>query len=355
MNTDAKMNESPEAPRPARAVAFWPILISALLCGLIALSVYTLYQRSRTTGSDVTQAMLDKQREGNAALQQALNEKTKLTELPPCTVREKLSLPPVTAPSTPAASVVDVPLAPPLAPSGAVPEGSPVVKPADVPPAGQASPPAGVSADVNTKIENATVFIINIGDEDSISSGTGFFIARNLILTNQHVVSNGPLLFVINSRLKAPLEARVVAAVKENGRDYAVLQVAPQDGIEPLAFSVNARRGDRVAGWGYPHAISRNDPKYTALLQGKGLVAPELVYSDGAVSSILDRTPRVIAHTAPLSHGNSGGPLTDAEGKVVGINTQISLDEDSYRQTSYSIHAEDILRFLKERQIAIPQ
>jgi S1-C subfamily serine protease len=79
--------------------------------------------------------------------------------------------------------------------------------------------------------------------------------------------------------------------------------------------------------------------------------APELSYADGVISAVLDRKPPLIVHTAPLSPGNSGGPLANEKGFVVGVNSMISLDEDSYRQTSIALPASDILSFLKENSI----
>ncbi|MDR2744839.1 MAG: serine protease, partial [Desulfovibrio sp.] len=203
------------------------------------------------------------------------------------------------------------------------------------------------------QLEDATVFVLGQSGS-SLLAGSGFFIAPELVLTNRHVIALAPdAVFVINKKLGGLFPATLVAASPEKQRDYALLRVRPPHGaaIRPLVFSAKARRAQKVSVWGYPHAISKNDPKYQALLSGHAEAVPELSYADGVISAVLDRNPQVIVHTAPLSPGSSGGPLADEKGNILGINTMISLDEDSYRQTSLALHASDILRFLKENGV----
>jgi S1-C subfamily serine protease len=217
-------------------------------------------------------------------------------------------------------------------------------------PANSGGAAAGATLD---QLEDATVFVL-AQSGSSLTMGSGFFIAPGLILTNRHVVAHAPdAVFVINKKLGGLFPAALVAASPEKRRDYALLRVNPPGGIaiRPLVFSAEARRAQKVSVWGYPHAISKNDPKYQALISGRAEAVPELSYADGVISAVLDRNPRIIVHTAPLSPGSSGGPLADEKGDILGINTMISLDEDSYRQTSLALHASDILRFLKENGI----
>ncbi|MDR1658992.1 MAG: serine protease [Desulfovibrio sp.] len=225
---------------------------------------------------------------------------------------------------------------------------------ADVIPATKRDAPAAGSTEATLeRLEDATVFVLGQSGS-SLTMGSGFFIAPGLVLTNRHVVARAPdAIFVINKKLGGLFPATLVAASPEKQRDYALLRVnlPGSAAMRPLAFSAEARRTQKVSVWGYPHAISKNDPKYQALISGRAEAVPELSYADGVISAVLDRNPRLIVHTAPLSPGSSGGPLADEKGDVLGINTMISLDEDSYRQTSLALHASDILRFLKENGI----
>ena len=202
-------------------------------------------------------------------------------------------------------------------------------------------------------LEQATVLILVLAN-DGTSIGTGFFITPDTILTNKHVTDNKNSRFlIINQKIGRTVPATLRAASPNAARDYALLTVDPSKipAITPLIFNTNARRTDKISAWGYPLSVSSDDPLFKALGKGDSSAAPEVVYSEGVISVILDQKPPVIMHSAMISQGNSGGPLVNQQGEVLGINTRISLDKESYRQMGISLASSDILAFLHDNGI----
>lgn len=200
--------------------------------------------------------------------------------------------------------------------------------------------------------EQATVFVIVPGPE-GLSLGTGFFIAEGLVVTNRHVAGNrGNRALIINKTLGRLVEARMVAGGLGR-RDYAVLSTEPVGSVIPLKFSLKAKRGDRVGAWGYPGFVIGSDPQLAQLNEGEFSAAPEVVFSSGEISAIHPTDPPMIIHSAVISQGNSGGPLVNERGEVLGINTLIKLDDPSQsnRQSSHALSASDLVNFLQTNNI----
>jgi S1-C subfamily serine protease len=185
-------------------------------------------------------------------------------------------------------------------------------------------------------------------------SGSGFFITPNVLLTNAHVVEgakSGDILVVapdIGGRL-----ATLLAVEKGSGlqaRDYALLRIdTPSTATLPL--SATETELQPVIAAGFPGLLIENDIHFQRLIRGNPTGMPSLILSQGSVMAVQNRGSRVptIAHGAAISAGNSGGPLVDACGRVIGINTFIRVSTEQASHAGFAIAADDVIRFLKER------
>jgi hypothetical protein len=261
-----------------------------------------------------------------------------------------------------AALAGDVCLAPPLADS------APLFRPREGEGGGGAASGDGASAvpglpppvnpDAGDQAEAATVLVLALGPGSS-GHGTGFFINDRQLLTNRHVVEDamGPdgILAITSKTLGQVVPVRVVASTAGTGlSDYAVLEITKSVSHGKVKLQPQVQRRERVGTYGYPSLDVQNDPAMKALMNGDFSAAPEVVFSDGVISVIHrgQGTPSVINHTAAVSPGNSGGPLVNAAGEVLGINTKIRADRQSNRQVNMSLGADDIIQFLRSNGIS---
>jgi len=143
-----------------------------------------------------------------------------------------------------------------------------------------------------------------------VSGGTGFlFSSRDYIITNWHVVKGAGSIEV-----KFPggevIKAKVLA--KDSQNDIAVLKLSqsPSTQIPDLNFGdpSKVRPGDKVFTIGYP---------------ASSILGKNQKITDGIVSSItgVEDDPTMFQITVPIQPGNSGGPLFNESGEVIGITT----------------------------------
>ncbi len=344
-----RQDGAPGAAGTTPAVLPWyrrpPLVTSLILLLLILLTlgllIYKKYEAERLLAAQQA-AELAALKKQNDATELYLDELRKLLEADPCAV-----VPGLNQLTPPAGHMTPVP-APQAATAPAVPGAPAPDAPADaatqpVQNAAEAQSPANVAQ----LLEQGTVLLLGIKLDGSASMGTGFFITPSLILTNAHVVKSCDSIFFINKRIGMVHTANVAIFTEEHGMDLAVLQTDKPCDVSFLKLRTSlVQRTEKVSAWGFPGAVTTDDPKFKRLLAGDGTAAPEVVYSEGTVNVTLDRQPPLVVHSATVSHGNSGGPLVDDSGSVVGINTMIKLDDSSYRQSSIAIASTAIADFL---------
>jgi V8-like Glu-specific endopeptidase len=212
-------------------------------------------------------------------------------------------------------------------------------------------------------MEAATVWIV-AEDDDGIASGTGFIVGDGYIATNAHVVDGlgkGGTVYVLNERIPAR-RARIVKVIHEDkdeavsGRDFALLRFDPPKGVELPVLSLNfdVKRMDRVSAWGYPAMATRFDASTQRLQRGDSsrLESPPVIYTEGTVNAIVkDKLGSSILHSASIAGGNSGGPLVNGKGEVVGMNTWGYKEEDEGAFLNGAQLAAEIAFFLADNGV----
>ncbi len=182
--------------------------------------------------------------------------------------------------------------------------------------------------------------------------GSGVIITREgHIVTNHHVAGRPKLITVMLSD-KSEMEAELVGT--DPLSDIAVIKLKPTKKQEfPVAKfgdSSKLKVGDRVFAMGSPMAFSQSVTmgvvSNTELVMPAQLAWLDLVLDGESVGSIV----RWIAHDAAIYGGNSGGPLVDSLGRIVGIN-EISLGLSGAIPGNLAKEiAEQIIKFGKVRR-----
>ena len=218
---------------------------------------------------------------------------------------------------------------------------------------------AGAAQTLLDRLEGGTVLVL-AGSAGSLSTGTGFSIGNGLIVSNAHVVEfaqAGGQVFVVHKSFVQPMPARIIkvsAPFEESGTDFVLLEVSNK-GLPalPLMTNTQSRKLTPVIAAGFPADVMETDSAFAALIQGEVTAVPDLSVSDGIVTSeqqLPEGQTRFVFHTAPLSKGNSGGPLVDYCGSVVGVNTFVRRTE--LRNLNIALSTDDLVAFLADTPAA---
>lgn len=149
-------------------------------------------------------------------------------------------------------------------------------------------------------------------------SGTGIVLnKKGLILTNDHVIEGARSLTV--SPGGSSSETRTAKVVgEEANHDLAVIQIDPTGlGLKPLkiASSSSLQVGDAVYAIGNPYGLNETLTRGIVSALNREISAPDGAKITGAIQT-----------DAALNPGNSGGPLLNEEGEVIGVNSQIASE-----------------------------
>lgn len=200
------------------------------------------------------------------------------------------------------------------------------------------------------------VRVIVVGGEGEevypVSHGSGFAVDAETIVTNAHVVSeavNDPDLAIgiVPSSGGNAVYGRVVAVSPRN--DLALVRTTRPMRLPPLTIAGNApANSTAVLAIGYPMNVD----------QAQGLGEDDLFRAQPPVTSqgfLSGRRPSrdfdTLLHTAPIARGNSGGPLVDQCGRVVGVNSFGAESNATEAEFFFAVTMRELLPFLNANGI----
>ena len=177
------------------------------------------------------------------------------------------------------------------------------------------------------KIYDATVTVATYKDGKAVSTGTGFVYKKEgstaYIMTNNHVISGGDSAKVIFSD-GTSADTQILGG--ETYSDIAVLTVSA------ASIKQVAKLGDTTFAVGAPLGDTYSGTVTKGILSGKDrLVAVSFSGSNS------DYYMKVLQTDAALNPGNSGGPLCNVNGEVIGVTSLKLTEEKTSSTTSYSV------------------
>uniref|UniRef100_A0A3B4TQQ7 HtrA serine peptidase 4 n=1 Tax=Seriola dumerili TaxID=41447 RepID=A0A3B4TQQ7_SERDU len=193
-------------------------------------------------------------------------------------------------------------------------------------------------ADVVDKIMPAVVHLELFqvpfsSDELSVSSGSGFVVSEDgWIITNAHVLTNKQRIKV---ELRSGIQYNAVVKDMDQKMDIALIKIEPDTPLPVLRLgqSSDLRPGEFVVAVGSPFSLQSTVTT--------GIIST--VQRNGRELGFQDSNMDYIQTDAMINYGNSGGPLVNLDGDVIGINTlKVAAG------ISFAIPADKIHQFLAE-------
>ena len=199
---------------------------------------------------------------------------------------------------------------------------------------GEWEPTTLAQSSLRRRAQEITVRIRSLGCEH-LGLGSGFVLPGGVVVTNRHVLEQ-PLQVTVNTWDGVSLSADVTGVALDS--DLALLQLDTAEGLEVAELrSEPIERGERVHAIGYPDG----GPVTVSTGNVVGVV-------DG---SLLGEPADVIRVDAVVRQGNSGGPLLDDEGRVVGVVFALETE----RGTGLAVPVETLLDRLGDAELTVPE
>ena len=195
------------------------------------------------------------------------------------------------------------------------------------------------------KVYNSTVVVVAYAKGKQVSTGTGFIYKINgktaYIMTNNHVVDDADSVKIEFNDSGERVDAKILGG--ETYSDIAVLSMAVDTKDEyatvEIGDSNSIKLGDTIFTVGSPMGVEYKGTVTKGILSGKDrMVAVNLS------GNVTDYYMKVLQLDAAVNPGNSGGPLCDVSGKVIGI-ISLKIVQDEVEGMGFAIPIEDALKY----------
>ncbi|PEQ13334.1 hypothetical protein B2G71_07830 [Novosphingobium sp. PC22D] len=210
-------------------------------------------------------------------------------------------------------------------------------------------------SDINAAARSVVrvVLIEDDGEEEAnlVGYGSGFAVTPKLVVTNAHVVEP--------ARRNERIRIGVVPPQGQRGMFVRVLAVSPRNDLAlleleegtlpPMSLFTGAiADGAQVFAVGYPGSVD-----FAQGLDPWEIISPmSPVKTQGNVSAGRSvKTFETLLHTAPIGQGNSGGPLLDGCGRVIGVNSFGTIASEADSEFYFAVSIREVMRFLTTAEV----
>ena len=204
-----------------------------------------------------------------------------------------------------------------------------------------------IGATARGVVRVVTIAVID-GQVVGFGHGSGVAVAPNRIVTNAHVMElaerypDNVVVGVVPSEGDKSYQGRVIAYDAQ--RDLALIEFGGASLPAAALYTGPVSEGDAVVALGYPGNVDLA----TARSAADYIRPTSPVRSEGVFSGRRSLTGvAVLLHTANIARGNSGGPLLDRCGRVIGINSAITRGEDGDSSFGFAIADTEVAAFLR--------
>jgi len=205
-----------------------------------------------------------------------------------------------------------------------------------------------ISASARGVVRIVTIAVVD-DEVVGFGHGSGFAVGPNRVVTNAHVVElasrypDNVVIGVVPSEGDKSYQGKVIKI--DQKRDLALIEFTGVR-LPPLTlFGGKIADGDSLIALGYPGNVDVATARSAA-----DFITPQSpVRSQGGFAGLRKLGPvSVLLHTANIARGNSGGPLLDRCGRVLGVNSAITHNDEGDSTFAFAISGTELAAFLAE-------